>query len=467
MVLGLKNKQQLAGEAHKLAGMFNLVNYRDITYLPVDYETKDAQGPEPARTMWVPMTVKEVGRLAAATFDTLFANDGELRSFVFMTMQNSSYVEHVEPALLVKTEKGLEKLNQTGQLTQADGVFLPNTLRPLLNLDTKVKAEVFGVIEEWLGSKEEAESMLRHLATSLAPGYSAVKYVLLLGGGRNGKSTLLKMLMAVFGRENISSVTRQQIAEQSPVTCELNGKLLNVVMDGQAEYLKDSGNEKSLIAGEHVTIRKLYESTPTFVQTNALFVEGLQHEPKSKDKSTALQKRLVRYQFPNTYPEDKRFERHMLSEPIIGAFLSLLTDYFVEEDNVAGALAPTQKMMELQLEHMFVNSLALQYLRHLEEHATFAAADVLGKPVADLVPGFKSWRLSENDLGTWAEPDVIALFGPLLNTERKTHRTLAGPRKVRMATSFKAEAAAFIESLKGDEDGGNPVSVDEEAMVAE
>jgi phage/plasmid-associated DNA primase len=279
-----------------------------------------------------------------------------------------------------------------------------------------------------------------------------VKYVLLLGEGRNGKSTLMKMLSDIFGRENVSNVTRQAISEQNPMVLDLNGKLLNLVYDGMAEYLKDSGTEKSLIAGEPVSIRRLYESTATEVRTNALFIEGLNHEPKTKDKSTALQKRLVRFHFPNVYPLSHQFEKMMRSEKMLGALLSLLVDRYVTESSLAIELAPTTKAIELQLEAMYTNSVSLQFLKHLEDHDALGAAGLIGSPMSDLVQKFQSWRVHENDLGTWAEPDVIALFNPLLATERRSQRTASGVRKVRFITSFKTEASAFVDSLKGDHD---------------
>jgi hypothetical protein len=189
------------------------------------------------------------------------------------------------------------------------------------------------------------------------------------------------------------------------------------------------------------------------VQTNALFLEGLQREPKSHDKSSALQKRLVRFQFPNVYPLNHRFEKHMLTGETLGAFLSLLVDRYVTEHTIAERLMPTKRSLELQLESMFTNQIGLQFLKHREETDAFGAVGLLGSPMAELVSAFQSWRIKENDLGTWAEPDVIGLFGPLLNTERKSVRDAQGkPRKVRIVTSFKTEAAAFIESLKGDAD---------------
>lgn len=466
-MLELKNKQKLGAEASNMANSFNLVRYREVTYIPADYETHDVLNPvPPERTIWLPTDRRFIQKLAATQYSTLFGSDSELGSFEFMVAQNASHVDLLATGLLVRTPEGLRKLDESGQLVEPDGKFLPNSVTPMLNEDVAAKDKVFSVIAEWVDSEEEAHSLLHHLATSLSPGYTAVRYVLLLGEGRNGKSLFLKMAQSLFGRHNVSTVTRQDIADKSPTVCELNGKLLNIVYDGQAVYLKDSGMEKSLIAGEPVPIRRLYESTPTMVQTNALFIEGLQREPKSTDKSSALQKRLVRFLFPNVYALDHKFERGMLKEENLGAFLSLLIDHYVHEDDVAVKLAPTAKAMELQLEHMYVNSMAMQFLKYVEETDAIGVAGFLGAPIAEIVPKFQSWRIKENDLGTWAEPDVLALFNPLIASERKSIRVNGEPRKVRVATSLKEEARAFIESLKGHEDDGTHAGVvDAEAVV--
>lgn len=466
--LELKSKATLAGEAFKMADSFSLVRYRDVTYIPADFETHDVMNPvPPERTMWLPTSTTYIRRLAATQFGTLFGSDSELRSFEFMVAQNSDHVDTMVTTLLVRTPNGLKVLQDDGSMDDPTGEFMPNTLSPMLNEDVAAKDKVFSVIAEWLDSEEEAHSLLYHLATALAPGWPAVKYVLLLGEGRNGKSLLLKMMHRLFGAANVSHVTRQDMTEGTTAVIELNGKLLNIVFDGQKAYLKDSGREKSLIAGEPVPIKKLYESSPVMVQSNALFIEGLQEEPKSLDKSTALQKRLVRFLFPNIYKLDHKFEREMLAEENLGAFLSLLIDHYVTEDEVAEKLAPTQKSMELQLEHMYVNSIALQFLKWLEETDATGVQGMLGSPLHEIVPKFQSWRIKENDLGTWAEPDVLALFAPLVATERKSVRIDGSPRKVRVVTMLKDEARAFIESLKGHEDDGTDAGVvdDVDALV--
>lgn len=452
-MLELKTKKELGQEAFKLGQSFSLVRYRNILYMPADYETRDTSiTPDPDRTIWIPLNREEVRKLAAAQFHTLFSSDSELSGFNFMVAQNSRLHEKACHTLLVRTHEGLRELREDGALHEPTGDFVPNTLMPWLNTEDEDKERVFKVISDWLDSEEEAHALLHHLATALAPGWSAVKYVLLLGEGRNGKSLLLKMVQAVFGWDNVANVTRQQIAEQSPVVTELNGKLLNIVFDGRAEYVKDSGMEKSLIAGEVIPIRKLYESTPTPVQTNALFVEGLNREPKSTDKSLALQKRLMRFQFPNVYALDHKFEKRMLAEDSLGAFLALLIDHYVHSDDVAEKLAPTKKSMLLQLEHMFINSSGLQFLKHVEEQDPLGTTGLIGTEVTEVVKRFQSWRIKENDMSTWAEPDVLALFQPLIVIGRKSKRIDGTPRKVKVVEALKEEALAFLDTMKGDED---------------
>ena len=462
-MLELKNRKQLADDAHMLAKSTNLIRYRNITYIPLDFETlKYDPPPDKDRTVWSPLTRDKLRRIAAHQFQALFGSDSDLASFDFMVAQNAEHVDEDVDSLLIKTDKGLKLLTSEGKLVKPTGSFVPNTIYPQLVTDKAAKERVFKVIEEWVDGEDEAHSLLHHLATVLSPGWSAVKYVILLGEGRNGKSVLLKMLLALLGRENVSSVTRQHIAEHNPVVTDLNGKLLNIVFDGQSTYLKDSGPEKSLVAGESVPIRRLYESTPVLVQTNALFIEGLNKEPKSNDKSSALQKRLVRFGFPNVYALDLKFEAEMLSDESLGAFLALLIDHYVKRDELADKLKLTAKAIELQLDHMYHNSIALQFLKYEQENSLFGPGGVVGEKIDDLIREFHTWRLKENDLSTWSEPDIVTLFLPLLDFERKSMRVGGQPRKVRVVVKYKQEAQAFLDSLEGADD-----DIDVSALVAD
>lgn len=449
----IKTKRELSVEAVTLAQSFEYVFHQQQVYVPADYETGDTSViPDQKRTIWIPLTKGDIQVKAQQQFNTLFETDSQLSSFSFMVAQAAELNTEKSTSLLVRTDSGLRELREDGCLHEPTGEFVANTLLPRLNEDQALKTEVFEQLSEWLDSSEEATALLRHMATTLAPGWSAVKYVLLLGEGRNGKSLLMTMLQKIFGRENCAGVSRQDICDKSPVVAELNGKLLNIVMDGQAVYLKDSGLEKSLIAGEEVGIRKLYSSELTPVQTNALFMEGLNREPKSSDKTSALQARIIRFEFPNVYPDDREFWNKMTDDAHLGALLSLLIDNYVKPSDTAVMLAPTQKSLELQAEHQYENLLGLQFIKYVHDTDPLGTDVLVDMGFTEFVAKFKSWRITVNDLRVWSEPDVINVLRPVFTHSRKSERVNGIPRKVRYITGFTKEAIQFMHQLKEVED---------------
>ena len=455
-MLELSSKATLARAARTVAESYELVQHGSHTFIPCHWLT-EAIGPLPAaERIWQPLTRNDKRRLANQTQNILFATDSELTNFDLMLRQFAIEDESVIQHLLVRTEDGLKMLDETGTLVEPTGQFCPNVLKPVLNTDEAAKAEVFDVIKGWLNSEEEAHSLLHHLATALCPGWSAVKYVLLIGDGRNGKSVLLSMLQDLFGASNVSNVTRQQIAERLPVCVELNNKLLNIIFDGEMAYIKDSSMEKTLIAGEPGYVRLLYENGNTRVQTNALFLEALNSEPKTRDKSGALQKRLSRFWFPNTYPIDMAFEKRMRSDELLGAFLSLLLDHFVTKYELADKLKQTSGSSALQVEQNLLNSPLHQFVSYLVS-SDASWNDRLRQPVMvdPLVDSFMAWRVDEG-FTEFSTADVKRLFKEGFSTDWKTVREAGKVVKKQRLLEPKPEILALLNQLKGaDEDATN------------
>ena len=452
----LKKPLELAADADTLAVSYEYVAYNGQVYAPVDYETGDGGVIPPIeRKSWIPLSSRDIQMRARAQFDTAFKSPQQLGEFMYMVEQASIQVPVAYPWLMIKTSAGLKVLHQDGKLHEPDGSFVANLLMPELNENPDDKAELTKIITDWLGGEEEEMlSLLRHLATTLAPHWSAGKYVLLIGDGRNGKSVLMTMLQDLFGRHNCSGVERQTISAGSPAAFDLNGKLLNLVFDGPAKFVDDSGKEKSVITGEQIMIRRLYANEPSPIQTNALFMEGLNQEPKSRDKSSALQARLVRFWFQNKYEDNDEFFNHMRSERMLGALLSLLIDNYVLPENKKIMLAPTTVSRQLRMEHMEENSLALQFVLHLEETDPLGAEAVLiGMQLDELVQRFSSWRLLVNDITSYDKAGLISLFRPVLITERRSARAAghSSPVKVRFITGLKADALELLASTKEDD----------------
>lgn len=451
-----KTPAELRQLAINLVDSYDPLLVGDTMYIAVDWETESPDPkPAPTRSVWVPFGVKDRKEFANQKYRALFKNSGEHQSWDFQLMQLATRRRYVKPGMLIKTDKGLFRLDEHGDLVDHDGEFAPNFIRPKLNTDPDAKRQVMETLIEWVGSKEDAESLLHHLATSLAPHYSAVKYVLLIGDGRNGKGTLLKMIHALFGAENVSSVSRQDMAESKPAVISLNGKLLNIIFDGSSAYLGDSGVEKTLIAGEPVWIKKLYESEPVEVQTNALFVEALNAEPKTRDKGPALQKRLARFFFENHYELDAGFEKMMLNELTLGAFLSLLIDHYVVEEERADKLRLTERSMELQMESSWFGNPILQYIEHLAKtdikHLT--TLEKGNMPVDVFIGGFGPWAENQK-MPERSDGDVLMLVKNNFVVDWKGVKVNGKVENKKRLKQVKAETAAFIDHLRKEMTNG-------------
>jgi hypothetical protein len=463
-------KKELTQLANDMASGFGIVKYNHTLYLPVNYRTRAIdQALAPEERVWIPMSMPQVLDLASQTSKVMFYSEGEKSSFYGMVEQAAKPAYAAPGTLLVVKGDALAELRADGQLHEPTLEFCPNFISTPVNDDEEAKASVKATMVEWLDdSKEDAESLLSHLATALAPHWSAVKYVLLIGEGRNGKSVLMKMVLALLGQHNVSHVTRQDMSASKSTCLDLQGRLANIVFDGPASYLKDSGPEKSLIAGETTPIRRLYSSLVTPVTTNGLFLEGLNREPKTGDKSLALQKRLVRFQFTRTYELDYKFEHHMLSEPMLGAFLALLLDHYVLQSEVHKKLKPTQASVSLQLEQMHTNSMPFQFVTWVDEEDALGVEGLIGEFITDVAVKFKHWRLSEmGDINVWNDKDVEQMLTPLFVTERKSKRINGRVRKVRVITGFRQQLDQFIHYLRGEEEADVAASDDHTTLVDE
>jgi hypothetical protein len=454
-MLTSRTKKELTQLANDMASGYSIVKYNHQLYLPVNFRTRQIeQTLAPEDRVWIPLPMQQVLNLAGATSKVMFYSEGEKSSFYGMVEQAAKQEYATPGTVLLNAGDALVELRADGKLHDPTLNFCPYYIAAPVNDDVDAKAAVRATIVSWLDdSEEDAESLLAHIATSLAPHWSAVKYVLLIGEGRNGKSVLMKMIMALLGEHNVSHVTRQDMSASKSTCLDLQNRMANIVFDGPASYLKDSGPEKSLIAGEVTPIRRLYSSLTTPVQTNGLFIEGLNREPKTGDKSLALQKRLVRFQFTKTYELDYQFEHRMLSDETLGAFLALLLEHYVRQGDVHTKLKPTVTATNLQLEQMHTNSMPFQFVSWFDEDDALGAEGLIGELVSDVAIKFKQWRLVEmGDINVWNDKDVEQMLTPLFTTERKSKRINGRVRKVRSITGFSQQMSQFITYLRGEEE---------------
>ena len=445
-MLELKTKEKLAEAARTLAQSYQMVYHNSTLFMPEHFLWGPTNLPlQDNERVYKALDRRDIQRIAARYQSILFASESEMVSFEGMLKQLAVFDDQTPHGVLINVNNSLKVLKSDGTIEDPVGYFYPNYISTPVGRSSEDEKFVFDTIAEWTGGVEEANSILRHLATALAPDWSAIKYVLLLGEGRNGKSVFLSMVMDLFGRENISNVSRQNMSEKSPACIDMNSRLLNIIMDGSAEYVKDSGLEKAVVAGEPAAVRKLYESTLTTVQTNGLFIEALNQEPKTRDKTPALQKRITRFYFENVYEENPAFMKQMRSEEMLGALLSLLIKNFVTQDSLGKALTPTQKSMSLRVDQMWLNSVVLQWLEAALEKTPSIATKLVGADVLPLVQAFIPWADSELN-EHYTEADTLQMFKAVFNLRRSTRRNTT-PRNYWKIVSVKYETQLLIDRV--------------------
>jgi len=447
----LHTRQELAALATGTTVLYSSIEHRDNVYLPVDFESGQRQPSSPDRTVWRRMTAKEMMEFSNDTLDILFATDGEFNSFYLMLQQLSAKERPKERLLVPVKGQGVMVLSNRGELKKATGEFTPNYLNVLYDPDVDTEF-MWKTLVDWLGSEEQAHSLLHHLSVGFQPSWTAGKYLLLIGSGSNGKSTLIKMLEKLIGRDNASSVTRQEMAGKKVTVAALNGALMNIVLDGPKEFLKDSHVEKTVIVGERLDLELKYKNIATTVETTALFIEGLQQEPKVSDHSPALQRRLVRYHFPNTYEADRAFERKMVSNKSLSALVKLILEHWVTRDEKKGKLLNTAASKQLQLEHQWAASPLLQFLEYLAGQDRLELESVVKRdaPVDKLVASYRPW-LGANGFKAFDDGYIRQAIDENFITTRKTVRINGKPSTRRVIVEPKETARLLIATLLGEE----------------
>ena len=447
----LHTRQELAALAQGTALANDAVEYQDNVYMPVDFETGERQPTSPERTVWRRMTANEMMRFANDTLDILFSTDAEFRTFYLMLQQFATSVPASHKLLVPVKGLGVRVLGADGTLQVPTGEFIPNYLNITYNPDVDTEL-MWRTLVDWVDGEEQAHSLLHHLSVGFQPSWTASKYLLLIGEGANGKSTLLKMLEKLVGVDNTSSVTRLEMSARKVTVAALNGALMNIVFDGPKEFLKDSSTEKTLIAGERIDLELKYKNIATTVQTTALFIEGLNQEPKTSDHSPALQRRLVRFSFPRKYELDYSFERRMMSPSSLSALVTLILQHWVSQEEKQTKLLNTEASTLLQLEHQWSVTPLLQFLESLAalDPIELRTVTKVGALVSPLAVAYKAWLPASKDID---DGYILRSIEEHFVTVRKTKRVEGKPTTRRQIQEVRPTAAALISALlEGEED---------------
>ena len=140
-------------------------------------------------------------------------------------------------------------------------------------------------------------------------GYSLItscefeRFLLLVGAGNNGKSVLLKVLMALVGEKCVSSVQPNQF-ENLPMLGHLHGKLLNVVTEIPVGAVIADAKLKSITSGELTNAAHKFGHPFDFIPYCTLMFSA-NHLPHTKDCSPAFFRRAEVLAFNRVFKKEE------------------------------------------------------------------------------------------------------------------------------------------------------------------
>ncbi|MCK8465860.1 phage/plasmid primase, P4 family [Microbacterium sp. KSW4-16] len=191
-----------------------------------------------------------------------------------------------------------------------DAIALPHEFRAWLRV-------VFG----------DDEDMLRHvwevLGYLLMTGNPLQKIILLYGGGGDGKGTFLRLLRAMLGKVNYSSVSLHQLVEDRFASSNLYGKTANISGDLSSKFLSDPQILKEITGGDSISASRKHGQAFEFVPY-AVPIFAANEFFRTSDSSYGWRRRWMVIEFPNKVENDTEgapvFDESVLHDDIPGIF---------------------------------------------------------------------------------------------------------------------------------------------------
>lgn len=146
-----------------------------------------------------------------------------------------------------------------------------------------------------------------------------------LGGGANGKSTLVHLLYHIFG-PYLTELTVKQLEDERD-TPQLNGKLGNVCKESSEGFVEDTRTYKSIGTHESFSVHKFHSQDMVEIEGNVHHIFSANNIPTFGDKSYGARRRTLVIPFENRFKPDETFEDRTFTKAFIEAFIGEMIAY--------------------------------------------------------------------------------------------------------------------------------------------
>jgi putative DNA primase/helicase len=209
------------------------------------------------------------------------------------------------------------------------------------------------IFEGATDSQDRQFALLEMMGYTLMAHCEHEKFIILVGGGANGKSVLLSVLEALCGSKNVAGVQPSKFGNTFQ-RAHLHTKLANIVTEiEQGEVIADAAL-KGIVSGEPSTVEHKFKD-PFEMRPFATCWFGTNHMPHTKDFSDALFRRALVIKFENIFkPElgncDPKLKHKLLKE--LPGILNMALDAYATalKDGFTMPISSVHALQEWRLE---------------------------------------------------------------------------------------------------------------------
>lgn len=246
----------------------------------------------------------------------------------------------------------------------------------------------------WLGQVfGDDDELIRHvwevLGYLLMTGNPMQKIIMLFGGGGDGKGTLMRLIRAMLGKANYSSVSMHQLVEDRFSSANLYGKIANISGDLSSAFLRDPQILKEITGGDSINAAYKHGQAFEFVPY-AVPLFAANEFFRTSDTSYGWRRRWMVIEFPNKV-ESEDNTGPLYDESLLHDEIPAIFNYAMEGLRrlmTRGRFAPPDAVREATTR---MHDEADPFLTWLEEDDAVTVGDDQSSPKDDVYRAYSTW----------------------------------------------------------------------------
>lgn len=194
-------------------------------------------------------------------------------------------VEYHKPQCEINDETIFEDMEKNLQ-----GTLFWNSLKNSFIVDGKFK-------------KDQFETALEVSASPIIKHHIDEKAIMFLGNGDNGKSVLLEYIESMYGENNISNISLQNIADDKFMSADLDGMSANIFTDLGHNELRNTGKIKAIVSNEGIQVQRKHQQ-PFKLKPFCKLIFSCNRFPKVFDQSQGFFRRWIIVKWERNFDGD-------------------------------------------------------------------------------------------------------------------------------------------------------------------